>query len=161
MTMRQSIPAPLLRPPAHSDRAAMLDLWVDAWKATYLDIDFEARRDWFVKHLAELEAAGAQTICAFDGARLMGFVVIDPSTGWLDQIAVRPKSFGGGIAARLLGAARRVSPEYIRLDVNADNFRALRFYKREGFQRIGAGVNKLSGRETARLEWRRTNPMQD
>lgn len=145
----------VLRPPEQSDRAVMLDLWVDAWKATFPDIDFDARRDWFVQHLAELEAAGAKTICAFDGARLMGFVVIDPATGWLDQIAVRPKAFGAGIAARLLAAAKRAAPGKIRLDVNADNFRALRFYKREGFQRIGAGKNKLSGRETAMLEWRR------
>ena len=38
----------------------------------------------------------------------MGFVVIDPATGWLDQIAVRPKSFGAGIAGTLfaLGLAQ-------------------------------------------------------
>ncbi|MFO1117880.1 MAG: GNAT family N-acetyltransferase [Beijerinckiaceae bacterium] len=153
--MRPELSHLALRPPRDDERQALVELWIAAWKATYPDIDFDARRDWFVRHLAELEAAGAKTICAFDGARLMGFVVIDPATGWLDQIAVRPKSFGAGIAGKLLGAARRVSPERITLDVNADNFRALRFYKREGFQRIGAGTNKLSGRETAKLEWRR------
>ena len=57
------------------------------------------------------------------------------------------------VGRELLNAAKRASPGKIRLDVNADNFRALRFYKREGFARVGAGVNKLSGRETAVLEW--------
>jgi len=143
------------------ERSALLDLWVASWRATYPTIDFDARRAWFVENLAEREAAGAALICMFeDGARpgerkLLGFVLVDPKTGWLDQIAVRPNAFGAGVGRELLNAAKRASPGKIRLDVNADNFRALRFYKREGFVRVGAGVNKLSGRETAVLEWRR------
>jgi len=143
------------------ERAALLDLWVASWRATFPDIDFDARRDWFVKHLAELEAKGAELICMFQDTgkpgerKLVGFVLIDPQTGWLDQIAVKPNSFGAGVGRDLLNAAKRSAPGKIRLDVNADNFRALRFYKREGFVRVGAGVNKLSGRETAQLEWRR------
>jgi len=87
--------------------------------------------------------------------KLVGFVLIDPNTGWLDQIAVKPNAFGAGVGRELLNAAKRASPGHISLDVNADNFRALRFYKREGFVRVGAGVNALSGRETAVLEWKR------
>ncbi len=143
------------------ERSALLDLWVASWRVTYPTIDFDARRAWFVEHLAEREAAGAALICMFEhGAKpgerkLLGFVLVDPKTGWLDQIAVRPNAFGAGVGRELLNAAKRASPGKIRLDVNADNFRALRFYKREGFVRVGAGVNKLSGRETAVLEWRR------
>ena len=143
------------------ERGALVDLWVASWRATFPTIDFDARREWFVSHLAELEARGASLICIFEdtakpGARkLVGFVLIDPKTGWLDQIAVKPNAFGAGVGRELLNAAKRAAPEKIRLDVNADNFRALRFYKREGFTRVGAGVNKLSGRETAVLEWRR------
>ena len=143
------------------ERAALLEVWVASWRATYPTIDFDARREWFIAHLAELEARGASLICIFEEAakpgerKLVGFVLIDPKTGWLDQIAVKPNAFGAGVGRELLNAAKRAAPEKIRLDVNADNFRALRFYKREGFTRVGAGVNKLSGRETAVLEWRR------
>ncbi|MFO1136065.1 MAG: N-acetyltransferase [Rhodoblastus sp.] len=143
------------------ERSALVDLWVASWRATFPTIDFDARREWFVSHLGELEARGASLICIFEelgkpGERkLVGFVLIDPKTGWLDQIAVKPNSFGAGVGRELLNAAKRAAPGKIRLDVNADNFRALRFYKREGFTRVGAGVNKLSGRETAVLEWRR------
>lgn len=143
------------------ERAAMLDLWVAAWRKTFPDIDFDARRAWFVDHLAEREAQGSALIGAFEDTgkpgerKLVGFVLIDPKTGWLDQIAVKPNSFGAGVGRELLNAAKRAAPDTIRLDVNADNFRALRFYKREGFVRVGAGVNKLSGRETAVLEWKR------
>ena len=143
------------------ERGALVDLWVASWRATFPTIDFDARREWFVAHLAELEARGASLICIFEDMakpgerKLVGFVLIDPKTGWLDQIAVKPNAFGAGVGRELLNAAKRAAPEKIRLDVNADNFRALRFYKREGFARVGAGVNKLSGRETAVLEWRR------
>ncbi|MFT4097353.1 MAG: N-acetyltransferase [Rhodoblastus sp.] len=150
-----------IAPIRDEERDALADLWVASWRVTFPDIDFEARRPWFAERLAELEGQGAQLICMFqDGQKpgerkLVGFVLIDPATGWLDQIAVKPNSFGAGVGRELLNAAKRASPGKIRLDVNADNFRALRFYKREGFTRVGAGVNALSGRETAVLEWKR------
>ena len=150
-----------IAPIRDDERAALLDLWVASWRATFPTIDFDARREWFVGHLAGLEAAGAALICICEDTakpgerKLVGFALIDPKTGWLDQIAVKPNAFGAGVGRELLNAAKRAAPEKIRLDVNADNFRALRFYKREGFTRVGAGVNKLSGRETAVLEWKR------
>ena len=150
-----------IAPIRDEERGALLELWVASWRATFPTIDFDARRAWFVDHLAEREAQGAALICMFEDTtkpgerKLVGFVLIDPKTSWLDQIAVKPNAFGAGVGRELLNAAKRASPGKIRLDVNADNFRALRFYKREGFHRVGAGVNKLSGRETAVLEWAR------
>jgi putative acetyltransferase len=102
-----------------------------------------------------LEATGSVTLCLFDAqATLAGFVVINPADGWLDQICVAPDRFGAGFGASLLSAARNVSPRLVRLDVNADNARAIRFYERDGFSRVGRGANTLSGRETVMMEWR-------
>ena len=151
-----------LRPRVDADWPALLDLWVAAWRATYPDIDFEARRDWLVRHVSVLEANGATTLCLFEPAShlrpatplLTGFVVIDAATGWLDQICVGPEYFGSGAADALIEGARSVSPERIRLDVNADNARAIRFYVRRGFHPVGAGANSLSGRATLKMEWR-------
>jgi putative acetyltransferase len=42
--------------------------------------------------------------------------------------------------------------------VNADNFRARRFYEREGFSFVGAGGISQSGRATVVLEWRPIYP---
>jgi len=133
----------------------MLELWLASWRATYAEIDFSARGDWFLQHLAELEAHGAKALCARAGSppALEGFVIIDPSSGWLDQLCVHPDRFGFGVAQALLAAARRVSPSAIRLDVNADNLRALRFYERQGFRRVGPGAPSRSGRATLILEW--------
>ncbi|CCJ09018.1 GNAT family N-acetyltransferase [Methylocystis sp. SC2] len=152
-------------PPAHAslslrarvdaDWPFILDVWVASWRVTYPEIDFEGRRDWLLRRIRELEEAGAVTLCLFDAqSALAGFVVINPADGWLDQICVAPDRFGAGFGALLLSAARNVSPRLIRLDVNADNARAIRFYERDGFSRVGRGANTLSGRETVMMEWR-------
>lgn len=139
-----------------ADWPALLDLWVGAWSVTYADIDFSARRDWLIRHVNALEAQGSVTLCLFETPeKLAGFVVVDPSTGWLDQICVAPAYFGNGAGAALISAAREASPQRIRLDVNADNKRAIGFYERQGFALAGAGQPSLSGRATVLMEWRR------
>jgi putative acetyltransferase len=139
-----------------SDWPALLDLWVAAWRSIYKDLDFDARRDWLVAHVAALEAIGAAALLLFEEAEPApaGFVTIDPASGWLDQICVRPDLFGAGAAQALIGAARSVSPARVRLDVNADNARAIRFYEREGFLCVGDGPTSFSGRPTVLMEWR-------
>jgi putative acetyltransferase len=144
-----------VRARAESDWPDLLDLWVAAWRVTYTDIDFDARRDWLVAHLTTLESKGARTLCLeHDRKSLAGFVVIDAATGWLYQICVHPACFGHGAAGALLSAARSVSPQLIRLDVNTDNARALAFYQRNGFVRTGEGPISQSGRKTVVMEWR-------
>jgi putative acetyltransferase len=147
-------------PRSAADMSTLMDLWVASWRATYADIDFDARLEWFKARLAELEAGGALTLCLHEDAAstLAGFVVINPATGWLDQLCVHPDYFGVGAARDLIEAARQASPDGIRLDVNADNNRARRFYEREGFSLIGAGVVSRSGRATVVLEWRPNCP---
>lgn len=153
----QNRAAPELRARERSaaDWPALLDLWVAAWRATYPDIDFDARRDWLTAHIGALEAGGATTLVLEETAGgLAGFVAIDAKRGWLDQLCVAPERFGAGAAPLLMAAAKRLSPQRIALDVNADNARAIGFYEREGFTRVGAGKASLSGRPTLVLEWR-------
>lgn len=141
---------------SEAETTELLALWVASWRATYADIAFETRCAWLLDRLAALEAQGAQTLCLWDEApkSLLGFVTIDPETGWLDQLCVHPEQFGAGVGAALLAAARERSPRLVRLDVNADNDRAVRFYQREGFKSVGSGMPSKSGRETLILEWR-------
>jgi putative acetyltransferase len=87
------------------------------------------------------------------GDKPEGFIVIDPKTGWLDQLAVEPMLWGNGIAAALIDEAKRLSPSGVRLDVNQANGRAVRFYERTGFVRTGEGINKNSGAATYLYEW--------
>jgi putative acetyltransferase len=135
--------------------AEATDLWVEAWARTYPDIDFEARRVWFVERIVDLRDRGATALCAFDAAdgRMAGFITLE--AGHIDQLAVAVQAWGSGAASVLLSEAKRRC-EDLALDVNRDNARAVRFYEREGFRRIGEGASAQSGLGTWRYEWRRT-----
>ncbi|QTL04918.1 GNAT family N-acetyltransferase [Aquabacter sp. L1I39] len=154
------------RPPFHvtpyepGQRAALADLWVASWAKTMPEIDFEARRPWFLGHFETLRQTGAEILVAVPaetGARgglPAGFVAIAPATGYLDQLAVAPAFWGKGAAEVLMAAARQVSPAGIALDVNQDNPRAVAFYRRLGFAIAAEGRNPLSGRAIWRMEWK-------
>ena len=102
-----------IAPIRDAERAALLDLWVASWRATFPTIDFDARRDWFVKHLAEQEAQGADLICMFQDAakpgerKLVGFVLIEHATEadlFERYFAGRRDGFRPGVPGRLVTA---------------------------------------------------------
>ena len=144
-----------IRAETNADPAELIELWLASWAAAYPAIDFETRRAWFGEHLALLGAQGCTTLAARDiFGKLAGFVIFNSVSGWLDQFAVHPETFGTGIAGELMREAKRLSPGFLELDVNADNARAVAFYEREGFRRTGEGVNPNSGARTLSMEWR-------
>ncbi len=133
----------------------LVDLWVAAWTQAMPQIDFEARRPWLKAHLEGLHQQAYVTRCALEAkGALVGFVTLQPRSGELDQIAVAPFAARRGLGRLLLQEARALAPGLITLTVNQDNGPALRFYEREGFVRIGEGVNAMSGLKTLRMEWR-------
>lgn len=157
MRPRSSPPNPLppgLRDAGPADGAALLDLWVAAWRVAVPEIDFEARRGWLARHLADLAAAGCRILVAEVAGVVAGFVTVDPRRRHLDQLAVHPVHQGGGVADRLMEGARALSPAGLALEVNEDNGRARRFYARHGFETVGTGRNPNSGRPTLLLHWR-------
>jgi putative acetyltransferase len=121
----------------------LVELWVQSWKATRSDIDFEARRGWFIGHMENLHDGGARILRADGPEGLQGFATIHPITGYMDQLAVRPDAFGTGVGDRLIALARRNCPGRIDLLVNQDNFRAIRFYQRVGFVITGEAETKI------------------
>jgi putative acetyltransferase len=136
--------------------AELADLWVAAWSTIMPAIDFEARRPWFVEHLTAMRAQGVAVTCAFDAeGALAGFITLDRASGHIDQLAVAPRHWGEGAASDLLADAIRHAPGMLKLDVNQDNPRAMRFYEKHGFRRRAAGVNPTSGLRTWRYEWSR------
>lgn len=136
------------------DCEAAIALWLRTWQATMPEIDFASRLVWWHERwIKELAPNNAIRIAELDG-RIAGFVVIDPSSGYLDQIAIAPEDWGTSVATRLMDEAKRISPARISLEVNQENARAIRFYERAGFERTGEGVNPLSGRPTWRYSWK-------
>lgn len=144
------------RPFAPAHLPELTDLWVASWHEAMPEIDFEARRGWLVDHLGALIEAGTMVELAFarSTGALAGFVTVDCANGHVDQLAVHPGYWGGGAAEALIRSAAAHAGRPLTLDVNAENPRAVRFYRKIGFTVIGQGANERSGRPTLRMEWR-------
>ena len=137
-----------LRPLRAGNIAALADLWVASWQEAMPTIDFAVRRDWIV---AFLGAPAHETLVAEIAGRPAGFVTLEG--GYLHQLVVARESKGRGLATVLLDAAKARAIDGLRLDVNQANARAVRFYEREGFCKVGEGVNQASGLATWTMAW--------
>jgi putative acetyltransferase len=144
----------LIRPLLAADLPQTLDMWVDAWQAAYPAIDFKARRSWTADRIAELERTGSRSLIVEQGNRIVGALVVNPDTGYLDQIVVATDCQGRGVAEMLLAEAQRLSPAGLHLHVNQDNARAIGFYEKHGFAKTGEDVNPRSGAPVYNMSWR-------
>ena len=143
-----------LRPYAAADEDAAIELWRRTWAQHYPHINFNARVDWWRERWRnELVPVARIVLAEIDGA-LAGFVTVDPKTLYLDQIVVAPEHWGAGVARALLDEAKRISPGGLDLLVNKDNFRAIRFYEKYGFNYAGEDKNQVSGIAVNRMAWR-------
>lgn len=148
----------LIRTGTQADLPAILDLWVEAWTHTMPEIDFAARREWLAERQRSLIAEGAIVLLIEQDKALVGYALVNRANAYLDQIAVAPASWGDGIAQTLLGLARDLCPRTLSLHVNRDNARAIRFYEREGFVRMGEGINPRSGLPIYHYTWTASLP---
>ena len=139
--------------PDHHDAGR---IWAASSSMVLPDIEFHERRGWLFNQIEDLHEQGASTVVALDAGngRLRGVVTVHPVTKQLHNRVVAPEALGSGLAKLLLVEARDVAPARMAVDVLRDNARALRFFEREGFRRIGEGVDELTGEETVKMEWR-------
>jgi putative acetyltransferase len=152
--MSQPPPGLKVRDMRDDDLEETLDLWVAAWQEAYPAINFKARRQWALNHIANLEQDGSLCFVAAAESRIVGLLVVDPNTGYLDQIVVATDQQGRGVADALLAHARRQAPDGLDLHVNQDNARAVRFYEKNGFTKAGSDVNATSKAPTYKMSWR-------
>ncbi len=133
------------------DEDASIALWLATWQLTYPSIDFAARVDWWRERWRGELVPNANIVVAEQSGELIGFVTIYDG-GYLDQLVVAPAQWGSGLAAALVDEAKRLSPTGVTLKVNADNFRAIKFYQRNGFLTTGEELN-ASGRAVLNMAW--------
>jgi putative acetyltransferase len=148
-----------LRAYTADDENASVALWLRTWQATYPEIDFAKRLDWWRERwrnelLPSADVVIAQAQGAGNDLGMIGFVTIDADTLYLDQLVVAPEHWGSGVGSALIAEARRISPSGLDLDVNVDNARAIAFYGKCGFVVTGAGKNPITGRPIHRMSWR-------
>jgi putative acetyltransferase len=152
----------VLRPYASADEAAAIELWRRTWQAAYPDIDFAARLAWWRERwrTALVPACTIMVVETSDGAAgvpppgMVGFVTVNPATGYLDQLVVAPEAWGSEVARTLIDAAKQVAPAGLDLHVNQDNVRAIGFYKKHGFAISGTDINARSGKLLFTMSWR-------
>jgi putative acetyltransferase len=137
-----------------ADEAAAIELWRRTWQRAYPAIDFAQRLDWWRARWRDKLVPATVVTIAERGADMLGFVTVDPRTGYLDQIVVAPEEWGGALAAALVAEAKRCAPAGLDLLVNQDNARAIRFYAKHGFVVAGAETNPRSGAPLHRMTWR-------
>jgi putative acetyltransferase len=143
-----------LRPYQAADEDSAIELWRRTWQIAYPRLDFTARVDWWRARWRNELVATARIVVAESSGRLLGFVTVDPTSGYLDQIVVAPEAWGSALAGALLAEAKRLSPTGLDLAVNADNARAIRFYEKQGFVVTGSDVNPRSGAPINKMAWR-------
>ena len=143
-----------LRPYTAADEDAAIELWRRTWAHHFPQIDFNARVAWWRERWRQELVPVAHIVLAETDGALIGFVTIDPKTGYLDQIVVAPERWGSGAALELLDEAKRLAPAGVDLLVNKDNARAIRFYEKHGFAYAGEDKNPVSGKPVNRMTWR-------
>ncbi len=142
-----------LRPYAPADEDATIELWRRTWQQHYPHLDFAARVSWWRERWrSELVPTALVTVAECKG-EVIGFVTVDPTTRYLDQIVVAPEDWGSDVARVLMAEARRLSPAGLELAVNADNVRAIRFYEKQGFVVTGDDVNPISNAPILKMSW--------
>jgi putative acetyltransferase len=151
---RAADPSYELRHYAPHDEDAAIALWLRTWQTAYPQIDFSERLDWWRSRWCNELVANARIVIARTGPTTIGFVTVDPRTGYLDQLVVAPEHWGCHIGEALIDEAKRLSPSGLDLHVNTDNARAIHFYQKHGFSISGAELNPLSGGPVHRMSWR-------
>jgi putative acetyltransferase len=142
-----------LRAYTSADEGAAIELWRQTWQEAYPAIDFAARLDWWRERWRSELVPSAEVVVAEAAGALVGFVTVNRTTGYLDQIVVAPRHWGAGIAEMLLDEAKRLSPRRLELHVNKDNARAVGFYRKHGFTVVGEDVNPRSGAPVYLMKW--------
>ena len=134
--------------------SATTALWQRTWQIAYPRIDFAARVAWWRERWRGEIVPNTTITVAERAGVIIGFVTVDPATGYLDQIVIAPEEWGSDLAAALIADAKRIAPSGLDLHVNQDNARAIRFYAKHGFIVSGTDVNPRSGALVHKMSWR-------
>lgn len=138
----------MIRPMRPTEVDTVAEIWLqsnlqahDFIPAAYWQAHFSAVRE----QLAQAEVH----VCEEDG-ELLGFLGLQGE--YLAGIFVRQEARSRGVGRQLLDDAKE-SRGRLTLHVYEQNARAMRFYQREGFRRVGAGRDPDTGEREWEMAW--------
>lgn len=132
----------MIRLPTPADAPRNLQIWRDAVHATH---DFLSPEDLIAIDALVTEHLPAMVsfVKVDEADQPMGFLAM--TGAHVDALFVDPAVHGGGIGRALMDHARSLAP-VLTVDVNEQNPRAIGFYERLGFERIGRSETDDQGR---------------
>jgi putative acetyltransferase len=148
-----------LRPYFSTDEDECMRLWLQVWTLAYPQIDFVERLPAFARRWRNYVVPHSHIVVAMHARKIVGFYTVEQGRMYMDQLLVATDEQGSGIAQLLMDDAKKVSPSGIDLQVNADNYRAIGFYKKCGFTVVRTSVSE-SGLPALKMQWRPVKPAQ-
>lgn len=142
-----------IRPAVAADLPAASTLLIAAWHATYDSIYgaaevAEVTGRWHTVEVltAQLDKPGTVFLVAERKGRMVATSYARRVAGGavrLDRIYVDPGALGAGIGRQLMAATLAAFPdaERVNLEVAPQNVRAIAFYQRHGFAKVGSVGN--------------------
>jgi ribosomal protein S18 acetylase RimI-like enzyme len=140
-----------------TDLAATALLWLQSWRSTGLAVALKpGEAELYVHNLERIPrelAAGWELHLAWDNAKLVGFLALNPTAQQVAELFVLPEAQGRGIGALLLDFAKAALSNGFWLRTAVDNARACRFYERNGCRRGEVARHPSLDHETVTYHW--------
>jgi ribosomal protein S18 acetylase RimI-like enzyme len=142
-----------IRTASERDLSAVQKLLGICWHATYDGIYGKERvsaitADWhsLPSLKAQLAKPYSEFIVAEGSVGIAGMAFasqLDPSFAMLHQLYILPVAQGQGLGSEMLGEIEAAFPDAkaLRLEVDAANVKAVRFYERHGFETVSRTEN--------------------
>lgn len=138
----------MIRPLQNTDIAAVADIWL---KANLQAHDFVPAAYW-EKNFNSVKAMLPQAeVYVFESGDIQGFIGLNGE--YIEGLFVAAEARSQGIGKRLLDFAKSKKTE-LRLNVYRRNARAIRFYRREGFEILREGTDDATGEQDYEMIWR-------
>lgn len=143
----------ILRPPAPSELAVLIDVWHRSVRATH---DFLTNTDieQMLPHVCDRALPNLDLWVSCDEeSRILGFLGLQKNS--IDVLFVAPEHLRRGVGKALLQHAISLVGLPLALDVYEQNTGATQFYLANGFRPIGRSLTDGAGRPFPMLQMRR------
>lgn len=124
-----------VRPYLEADRPFLRTLFLASRRANWHWLDGAA---WQLEDFDRITLGERVMVASREGSRV-GFAAVLPNDNFLHSLFVDPAWQGRGIGTELLQAVQAGFTSTGKLKCMSANCRALAFYQRHGWQRIGSG----------------------